>query len=195
MTGTRTVLDCLDTVVFSPLKCAPVGAYIISLACIEGLISTEISYRTNYMLFRTRSAWIYLVELGYDISLMWILSHVSIQGNKRADILANEGSISGTLFQDQAGLTTVSTSDIHTRARTRLLTEWQERWNDSEMGRNCYLIVPKVSVGAWMAFTVDERFFLVAMSSLASNHTGTRAHLQKINVVQDALGAPVCHGV
>jgi hypothetical protein len=38
-----------------------------------------------------------------------------------------------------------------------------------------------------MVFTVDERFFLVAMSRLASNHTGTRAHLQMINVVQDAL--------
>jgi hypothetical protein len=32
-------------------------------------------------------------------------------------------------FQDHAGLTTVNTSDIHTRARTRLLTEWQESWN------------------------------------------------------------------
>jgi hypothetical protein len=38
-----------------------------------------------------------------------------------------------------------------------------------------------------MTFTVDERVFLVAMSRLASNHIGTRAHLQRINVVQDAL--------
>jgi hypothetical protein len=67
----------------------------------------------------------------------------------------NEGSISETLFQDQAGLNTVNTSDIQTRARmTRLMTELQERWNDSEM---------------------------------ASNHTGTRSHLQKIYIVQDAL--------
>jgi hypothetical protein len=41
-------------------------------------------------------------------------------------IMANEGSISGTLFQGQAGLTTVNTADIHTCATTRLLTEWQE---------------------------------------------------------------------
>jgi hypothetical protein len=38
-----------------------------------------------------------------------------------------------------------------------------------------------------MASTVNERVFLVAMSRLASNHTGTRTHLQGINVVQDAL--------
>jgi hypothetical protein len=38
-----------------------------------------------------------------------------------------------------------------------------------------------------VAYTIDERVLLVAMSSLASNHTGTRAHLQRINVVQDAL--------
>jgi hypothetical protein len=38
-----------------------------------------------------------------------------------------------------------------------------------------------------MASTEDERVFLVAISRLASNHTGTRAHLQRINVIQDAL--------
>jgi hypothetical protein len=35
-----------------------------------------------------------------------------------------------------------------------------------------------------MASTVDERIFLVAMSRLAFNHTGIRAHLQRINVVR-----------
>jgi hypothetical protein len=139
------------------------------------------------MLFRTRGSLRYLGALGYDITLMWLPSHVGIKRNKRVDILANEGSISETLFQDQAGLTTVNTSDIHTRARTRLLTEWQERWNESEMGRYCYSIVPKIAIEVWMASTVDERVFLVAIPRLASNHTGTRAYLQRINVVQDAL--------
>jgi hypothetical protein len=91
------------------------------------------------------------------------------------------------LFQDRAGLTTLNTPDIHTRARTRLLTEWQERWNNSEMGRYCSSIVPRVSIEAWMASTVDERVFLVVMCRLASNHTGTRSHLQRIYIVQDAL--------
>jgi hypothetical protein len=63
---------------------------------------------------------------------------VDIQGYERVDVLANDGSISGTLFQNQARLTNVNTSDIHTHAKTRLLTEWQERWNDCEMGRYCF---------------------------------------------------------
>jgi hypothetical protein len=67
-----------------------------------------------------------MIELGNDISLMWIPSHVSIQGKEKADLLANEVSISGTLFQNQTGLTTVNTPAIHTRARTALLTEWQK---------------------------------------------------------------------
>jgi hypothetical protein len=112
---------------------------------------------------------------------------VGIQGNERADKLVNEESIPGFLFQDQAGLTTVKTSYIHTRARTRLLTEWQERWNNREMSHYCCSIVPRVSVEAWIASTVDERVFLVAMSRLASNHTGTRAHLQRVNVFQSAF--------
>jgi hypothetical protein len=68
---------------------------------------------------------------------------VGILGNERADVLANEGSFSGTLFQDQAELTTVNTSNIHTPARMRLLIEWQERINDNEMGPYCYSIVPR----------------------------------------------------
>jgi hypothetical protein len=79
----------------------------------------------------------------------------------------------------------VNASDIHTRTQTRLLTEWQERWNDSEI-RYCYSIAPRDSVEAWMPSTVDERVFLVAMSiRLASNHT--RTHLPMINVVEDAF--------
>jgi hypothetical protein len=84
MTGTRTVLSCLDTGIFTAEMCAihfafdliesePMGVYIIltdSLASIEGLKSTGISYRTNDMLFRTRKSLRYLGELGYDISLM-----------------------------------------------------------------------------------------------------------------------------
>jgi hypothetical protein len=97
---------------------------------------------------------------------MWISSHVGIQGNELVDILANEGSIFGVLFQDQAGLTTVNTSDVHTRASTSLLTEWQERWNDSKMGRYCYSIVSRISIEAWMDSAVDERVFLMAMSRL-----------------------------
>jgi hypothetical protein len=100
------------------------GAYIIltdNLASIDGLQQTGISYRMNDILSRTRRSLRYLVELGYDIFLMWIPIQVNIQGNERADKLVNEGSISGTLFEDWAGLTTVNTSDIHTRARTRLL--------------------------------------------------------------------------
>jgi hypothetical protein len=98
--------------------------------------------------------------------------------------LANEESISRTLFQDQTGLTTVNTSDIHTRARTRLLSKWQERWSDSEMGCYCYSIVPSVSIEAWMEDGFHGRSFWWLCGV---NHTGTRAHLQRINVVQDAL--------
>jgi hypothetical protein len=116
--------------------------------------------------------------------MIWISSLKNIQGNERTDVLANEGSIFGALFQNQAGLITVNTSDIHTRARTTPLTEWQERWNDSEMGRYRY---PRVSIEAWMVSTVDGRVFLVAMYRLVSNHTGTRPNLQRMNVVQDAL--------
>jgi hypothetical protein len=42
-------------------------------------------------------------------------------------IEGKEGSISETLFKDQAGLITINTSDIHTSARTRLLTAMAEK--------------------------------------------------------------------
>jgi hypothetical protein len=103
---------------------------------------------------------------------------------------ANEVSISGTLFQVQAGLTIVSTSDIHTRVRTRLLTEWQERWNDSKMCRYCYSIIPRALIEAWMVYTVDERVFLVTMSRLASNSDPFAKDKSC-----SGRPLPVCHGV
>jgi hypothetical protein len=119
------------------------------------------------MLFQSRKSLRYLGGLGYDITLMEISYRVSIQGNERADVLANEESISGILFQDQAGLITVNTFDIYTRGRTRLLTEWEKK-----MSRYCYSIISRVSITAWMASTVDISVFLFAISWLASNQTG-----------------------
>jgi hypothetical protein len=92
-------------------------------------------------------------------------------------IQGKEGSISETLFQDQVGLLTVNTSDIHTSAKTRLLTEWPLSLFNSTGG----------SIKAWMASMVENRVLWVAMSRWASNHTGTRVHLQRVNVVQDAF--------
>jgi hypothetical protein len=67
------------------------------------------SYRTNNMLFCTKKSLRYLGKLGCAVTLIWISSHVGIIGNKRANVLEKEGSISETFFQDQAGLTTEQT--------------------------------------------------------------------------------------
>jgi hypothetical protein len=126
------------------IKSKPMG--VDSFASIERLKSTGMSYRTNDMLFHARMS----------------LNEVGTQRNEPADVLAKEGSISRTLFQDQAELTTVNTSYIHIRARTRLLIGW----NDSDMGRYCLSILLKVSSETWMA-SVDEMAFVVAMFRLA----------------------------
>jgi hypothetical protein len=55
------------------IESEPMDAYIIltdSLASIEGLKSTGITYRTNDILFRARRSLRYLGELGNDITLM-----------------------------------------------------------------------------------------------------------------------------
>jgi hypothetical protein len=80
--GIFTAEMCVIHFVCDLIESKPMVAYIIltdSVASIEGLKSTGISYQTNDMLFRTRRSLRYLGELGYDISLMWIPSHVGIQ--------------------------------------------------------------------------------------------------------------------
>jgi hypothetical protein len=169
----------------------PMGANITltdSLASIEGLRSTKISYQTNDMLFRTRRSLNYLEGLGYTITLMWMPSHVGIQGNERTDVLTNERSISGTLFQDP-----LSTRLTFTLARTRLLMAGKmERQRDGPL---LLLIVPRVSIEAWMAATVDEKVFLVATSRLASNHTAWHSVQFAKNTYCSGRPLLVCHGV
>jgi hypothetical protein len=82
MAGTCTVLELPGHCgIFTAEMCAihfacelieykPMGAKINftdSLASIEGLKSTGISYRTNDMLFRSRTALRYLEELEHDV--------------------------------------------------------------------------------------------------------------------------------
>jgi hypothetical protein len=45
-----------------------------------------------------------------------------------------------------------------------------------------------------VASTVDATAFLLALSRFASNGNGTQAHLQRIDIVQDAF-CQVCYGV
>jgi hypothetical protein len=153
----------------------------ISFASIEGLKSTGISYRTVDMLFRTRKSISGGIWIWYnpDVDL------ISCGYPRKRNRCAGKRGINFWNFVLRPNWTDHCKHVWHyTRARTRLLTEWQERRNGSHY---YYSIVPGVSTEAWMASTIDDRDFLVARSRLGSNHTGTRAHLQRINVVQDAF--------
>jgi hypothetical protein len=52
--------------------------------------------------------------------------------------------------------------------------------------RYCYSVAPKV-VSPWVSAMTFQRMDIVYLSRLASNHTRTTAHLQRINIVNDAL--------
>jgi RNase H len=168
----------------------PIGKFVIlsdSFSALQGIESVKVSYRTNDMLFRTKCCLKRLEEIGYEVLLMWIPAHVGIPGNEEADALAKAGATSGDSFQEATGLPTANLADLRAGAFTRLKDEWQKEWDKSDMGRYCFSIMPQVSCTPWIVDMSLERKFIVYLARIASNHTRTGSHLQRINIVNDAL--------
>jgi ribonuclease HI len=109
------------------------GRYLIvtySKSSLKALQSQRVAPRTHSLVYEIKETCWWLKNNGYEIHMMWILSHVGVKGNERADQLADD---------------TVRPSYFLPLSRVRLLEGWQSGWDGSDMERYAYSIWPVVS--------------------------------------------------
>jgi hypothetical protein len=126
--------------------------------------------------------WI-LQEKDFNVVLMWVPSHVGIEGNETVDMIAKNSSRNGDFWNQN-----IYRNDFYPLAKIHLFEEWQKRWNIDEMGRFAFSINPNISLSPWFQDLVDEnRRSIVIMSRIISNHTRTASHLNRIKILADPL--------
>jgi len=166
---------------------SPVGDFIVitdSLSSLEALESQRISFKTYTLILECKEVLWKLQERNYRIVIMWVPSHVGIEGNETVDEIAGNSAHEGNLWREN-----IFRNDMFSLARTNLLGEWQKRWVEDEMGRFTFSIYPKVSLDSWFNdLTEADRGFVVTTSRILSNHTCIRTHLNRIRIISD----PVC---
>jgi hypothetical protein len=77
-----------------------------------------------------------------ELEFRWVPGHVGVENNEKADGEAKAAVVDEDLEVVDLGREMKGTMRKELRKRT--LREWQERWDDSEKGRQVFRMVPKV---------------------------------------------------
>jgi hypothetical protein len=75
--------------------------------------------------------------------------------------------------------TTALESNFYPQIKSRLLSEWQGRWNRGEMSRFAFSISPRVQLYPLFRGLGADRSFIAVVSRLISNHTRVKSQLKK----------------
>jgi ribonuclease HI len=169
------------------IRSQPLGEFLVltdSLSSIEALKSRNISARTHPISHVIKETLWHLQNSGYLIRFMWIPAHCNIFGNEEADRLAKEYSKSSMYARVKPIV-----SDFFPTFKATMLQKWQQRWRNDDMGRYTFSIYPQVSLLPWFSKLQFTRPIITQISRLISNHTRVKSHLNRINIVSEALCA------
>jgi hypothetical protein len=106
-------------------------------------------------------------------------SGTRVGGNKRVDRLAKSTVLGESFLQ-----VSPRTSDFFPLAKARILTEWQVKWNRSDMGP--FTFFPNVSRKPWFSDFKAERH-ITKINWMFSNHTCLRSHLTRIRILETRM--------
>lgn len=125
-----------------------------------------------------------MINNGNDINICWVPSHQGIKGNERADNLAQEA----INFPDKTHNLALHFSELPTTLMVARSEKWQTQWNNSEKGRMCHSILPKIQPKPWYKGTYLDRPTIVFWNRIISNHTRSKDSLNRNGIVQ----SPIC---
>lgn len=151
-----------------------------SLSVINCIVSKKhVSCLPNAIL-SIRESTIILQSRGQRLCILWVPSHVQIQGNEQADQLA----------ATSTGATSYNNEDFGRSLRflkTKIILEWQTDWDSSNKGRYLYRTIPSVKLEplAKIIPSLSTRLQIGIFARLYSGHTRTLSHLKRIGVTND----------
>lgn len=159
----------------------PKGNYVIcsdSLSTLSSLNSYHMEYHYPYTLYAIREIAFQLQENGTYLIFLWVPAHCGINGNELADAIAKTGSVDGPIYSRG-----VQAREYIPDIRTQVMNSWQLAWNQGNLGRFCYSILPKVTLKPWFHNMDVNRQFIKNMSRILANHYTLASHLFRINMV------------
>ena len=81
--------------------------------------------------------------------LVWILSHIGVQGNETADVLAK----TATTYTEIQIDVTIETPEYKKIIKSKILNEWQNTWKTVEINELYRKLVPLPSLISWLFLT------------------------------------------
>src|SRR3569623_240637 len=130
-----------------------------------------------------------IVVAGSHVVVHWVPSHCGIEGNERADALANAGALEGGEdVIDSKALLPYGT--VKSCIRQACLKQWQHFWDHGEDGRHLHQMKPEVrqTAQAWLG----PRHLSSLRCRLRHGHCALNAHLFNIAVLPSPR-CPLCH--
>ena len=122
-----------------------------------------------------------LLNLNFEIKILWAPSHVGIKGNETVDKMAQEAIIN----PNRRSMETLHFSDLQASLHKLQAERWQDQWNNSDKGRFCFSILPKVNEKPWFQNVLFSRKRIIFWNRIIANHTTTNASLNRFNIVEN----------
>jgi hypothetical protein len=92
-----------------------------------------------------------LCQIGIELKLMWIPSHVGLVGSLLVDERAQKAGLERSIFDRP-----LSSSDFQSLARPALIRAWQAKWDSVDTGRFTHSIFPDVILQLWFEGQKEE---------------------------------------
>jgi hypothetical protein len=87
------------------------------------------------------------------------------------------GALEGNIYQRQ-----IAFNEFYSLVRQNAHTNWQHKWNEDELGRWLYSIIPKVSLNPWFKGCNLSRDFICTISRIMANHSYLGAMLFRVKL-------------
>ena len=176
--------NCATKLVHQKIKGRSIAICSDSQAALKALDSTTVS---TVLVGRCRDRLNALVEMGNAVRLIWCPGHSGIQGNERADQLANQGSDLDRTRKDPT--TPVALATFRTAVRKWIADEWEKKWQDPAIGcrqsKEFLGMEPpyKKSKDLINCSRQDARH----LTGILTGHINLNGHLETIGVIDSAM--------